>query len=331
MTRRSQRPGFSLIELLVVICIIAILTALLLTAVQRARTAANKVYCVNNLQQIGIALKSYESLNGSFPPGINPMPALANPTAINPTATNPYYKQYGCLSWMGWILPYIEQNNAWTTAQQSYTQNANPDYNPPHVVMSWVIKTYTCPGDPRVLVYHDVYGYTAALTSYLGVNGTNLRSHDGMLYGLSCVRTVDVTDGLSNTVMVGERPPNNDMWLGWWYDGAGQWDWSQTWNGQPAAWNVNTGSCDVLLGTQEIYIPGSMAGVNYNCGAGPYSYQPGNWNDPCAMFHFYSLHPYGCNWLFADGSVRFLQYSAAPILPALGTRAGGENVAIPGS
>jgi prepilin-type N-terminal cleavage/methylation domain-containing protein len=144
MTRRSRRSGFSLIEMMVVIVIIAILIALTIGAVQRARTAAAKVYCVNNLAQMGIALKSFESLNGAFPPGTNPYPPLGSPTSVNPNATNPYYTQ-------GWIV---------------------------------------------------------ALTSYLGVNGTNLRSHNGMLYGLSCIRPCDVLDGLSTTIMVGERPPN---------------------------------------------------------------------------------------------------------------------------
>jgi prepilin-type processing-associated H-X9-DG protein len=112
------------------------------------------------------------------------------------------------------------------------------------------------------------------------------------------------------------------MWFSWWYSGAGQWDWSQ-------GWNVNTGSCDVTLGTQELYIGGDPVG--YGCGPGPFSYGPGDINQPCSMLHFYSLHPMGSNWLFVDGSVRFLPYSAAPIIPALGTRAGGEQVSIPGN
>ena len=56
---------------------------------------------------------------------------------------------------------------------------------------------------------------------------------------------------------------------------------------------------------------------------------PGRLDNPCDRYHFWSLHPGGGNWLFADGSVRFLSYSADPIMPALATRAGGEVVPLP--
>lgn len=312
MAPPSRRSGFSLIELLVVITILAILCALLMSAAQKAREAAHRVYCANNLKQIGIALNSYASIGGAFPPGTNPYPPLPN--------SNKYYAQYGGLSWMAWILPYIEYNNAWKQTQQAFAQDSYPNDNPPHVIQSLIVSTYTCPGDPRVLEYHDIFGYKVALTSYLGVNGTNLRTRDGMLYAGSSVRTADVTDGLSNTIMVGERPPVSDMWFGWWYSGAGQWDYSQ-------GPYVNTGDGDVTLGAADLYI--TSDGIGYNCPPGPYSYKPGNYQNTCDMFHFYSLHPNGCNFVFADGSVRFLNYSVAPILPALATRAGGEQVVSP--
>jgi prepilin-type processing-associated H-X9-DG protein len=68
----------------------------------------------------------------------------------------------------------------------------------------------------------------------------------------------------------------------------------------------------------------------YNtCPTGPYSFGPGTMQNPCDTFHFWSLHSGGSNFLFADGAVRFLNYSAAPLLPALSTRAGGEPAPLP--
>jgi prepilin-type processing-associated H-X9-DG protein len=71
----------------------------------------------------------------------------------------------------------------------------------------------------------------------------------------------------------------------------------------------------------SIYGPG--------CGAGPFEYGPGRLDNNCGIFHFWSLHPGGANFLFADGSTRLVPYSANPLMPALATRAGGETIAAP--
>lgn len=65
------------------------------------------------------------------------------------------------------------------------------------------------------------------------------------------------------------------------------------------------------------------------CGDGPYSFSPGSLKDPCSVFHFWSLHPGGAHFLAVDGSVHFLPYAAASLLPALATRAGGEVANLP--
>jgi prepilin-type N-terminal cleavage/methylation domain-containing protein/prepilin-type processing-associated H-X9-DG protein len=293
MTRRSQRPGFSLIELLVVVCIIAILLALLLAGVQRARLAAAKVYCVNNLKQIGIALGGYHSLKGKFPFGYS--------TSSNTT-------------WLAEILPYIEQTNV-----QRLGGGA----------AGVVVKYYICPSDTRNLVggYESQDGWVGgggtfyeAFTDYNGVNGTNVLTKDGMLYINSAVRQVDVTDGLNNTVMVGERPPSADLVMGWWYNGCGQW--------VPPLGGVS-GSGDVNTGVQELlFHPQGLPEMDV-CPTGPYAYGPGNLTNNCDTFHFWSLHQLGCNWLFADGSVRFIPYTGASVLPSLATRAGNDTVAYP--
>jgi prepilin-type N-terminal cleavage/methylation domain-containing protein/prepilin-type processing-associated H-X9-DG protein len=313
MLSRARRSGFTLIELLVVIAILAILIAMIVSAVQKARSAVDTVYCVNNLRQMGTALNSYASVNGGFPPGTNPYPALPN--------SNPYYAKYGCLSWMGWILPYMEYGPEWKQVAVSYAANSNPDINPPHTVASQILTPYTCPGDNRVLVYHNVGGFVVALTSYLGVNGTNLRTHDGMLYSRSCIRPMDVTDGLANTLMIGERPPSADLYFGWWYAGAGQWDSSQ-------GVDINTGSCDVTLGANELNLQSVGLAEMNACPTGPFAFAQGKLANNCDTFHFWSLHTGGANFAFADGHVRFFTYSAAPYIPLMATRAGGEQIPV---
>lgn len=81
----------------------------------------------------------------------------------------------------------------------------------------------------------------------------------------------------------------------------------------------------MLLGVREKNIGGPY--VPASCPPGPYHFQPGRLDQPCDLFHFWSLHAGGANFLFADGSVHFLAYSADDILPALATRSGGEAIA----
>ena len=136
---------------------------------------------------------------------------------------------------------------------------------------------------------------------------------DGMLYRNSRTRIADATDGASNTLLLGERPPSADYQFGWWYAGGGQ---------------PRLGTADMTLSVREPNLQPITAGSL--CGPGRYPFMPAKgFDDQCGMFHFWSPHPGGANFAFADGSVRFLHYSADPIMPALATRAGGESVDVP--
>jgi prepilin-type N-terminal cleavage/methylation domain-containing protein/prepilin-type processing-associated H-X9-DG protein len=315
MYRSIRRPAFTLIELLVVIAIIAVLIGLLLPAVQKVRDAAARITCTNSLKQIGLALHSYHDTTGAFPPAI--------------AEGHPKLDPYRWVSWLARILPYVEQPALYADMEAAFrSQGGSPDpfQNPPHRGLGTVVRLYRCPSDSRQYqasyVTDTTGSYAVAYTGYLGVSGRHLRSYDGVLYWNSQVRLADITDGTSNTLVAGERPPSWDLVYGWWYAGAGQWD---------LAFNPlrNTGSCDVTLGAAELNLRSNGMPQLDACPAGPYSFGPGTIQNPCDQFHFWSLHTGGSNFLFADGSVHFLTYDAAPRLPALATRAGNEVVGLP--
>jgi prepilin-type N-terminal cleavage/methylation domain-containing protein/prepilin-type processing-associated H-X9-DG protein len=291
----TARSAFSLLELLVVIAIIGVLIALLIPAVQRVRSTAYRVQCTNNLHQIGLALHNYHGNHKTLPPGVSYR-----------NGKDPY----PFMSWNTRLLPFLEQGNLWNDTMQAYQRDSNFLDNPPHVGLGTVLPIFNCPADSRtVLERQDLPGI--ALNSYLGVEGINQFTKDGVLYLDSKVRLSDIVDGTSNTLMVGERPASADGVAGWWYAGWGQ---------------AKDGSADMVLGVQEQY---AAAFYVVDCPPGPYQFGPGSLKDPCATFHFWSLHIGGANFLFADGSVHFLHYDAALLMPALATRAGGEAVALP--
>jgi prepilin-type N-terminal cleavage/methylation domain-containing protein/prepilin-type processing-associated H-X9-DG protein len=290
----GQRPaGFTLIELLVVTAITAMLLGLLLAAVEKVRGVAARIHCSNNLRQLGMALHAYHNAVGTFPAGMRYQ-----------RGTDPYL-------YMGWhtqALPYLEQDSLWRATQNAYQETRGFLQNPPHLGLASVIQTYACPidgcaSDVQFAARDQVW---VALTSYLGVEGKDLYASDGILFRDSGIRIADITDGTSSTLIIGERPPSPDFQFGWWYAGAGQ---------------QSTGSADMVLGVEEQNV---VSYARAPCPPGTYLFGPGQINDQCDMFHFWSLHPGGANFVFADGSVHFLTYSVAPLLPALASRAGGE-------
>ena len=293
-TSRSRRPGFTLIELLVVIAIIAVLIGLLLPAVQKVRAAADRIRCAGNLKQVGLAAHMYHDSHGALPTGAG-YRAGADP--------------YPYLSWLARLLPYVEQDELWRLTQAAFRRERDFFNNPPHVGLTTPIRLYACPADARTLTEQRGRQFArVALTSYLGVEGTDLYKRDGVFFLDSRVRLADIRDGTSHTLLAGERPPSPDLWFGWWYAGHGQ---------------ERTGSCDMVLGVREV----NLYEHGYaDCPRGPYRFGPGRLTDPCDQFHFWSLHSGGANFVFADGSVHFLRYAADLVLPALATRHGGEVI-----
>jgi prepilin-type N-terminal cleavage/methylation domain-containing protein/prepilin-type processing-associated H-X9-DG protein len=284
--------GFTLVELLVVIAILGVLLGLILPAAMRVRDAAARSRCGSNLRQIGLALQMYHDQRGSLPPGMNSAG-----------------REFAYLSWSVRIVPYLEQAEVWQRAKDDYA--SSPDFwrLPHHRGESVVIQAFHCPAaSPDIALVEAERNI--AFRHYLGVSGQNQRSKDGVLYQDSHVRLLEIRDGTSNTLAVGERPPSADLYFGWWYAGAGQ----QT-----------DGSADSHLGVREFRTTYRAP----TCERGPWHFQAGTQENMCDTFHYWSNHIGGANFLFCDGSVRFLSYSADSILPALATRAGGETVRIP--
>jgi prepilin-type processing-associated H-X9-DG protein len=147
-------------------------------------------------------------------------------------------------------------------------------------------------------------------------------ARDGLIFRDSAIRAADVRDGLSHTLAVGESQPFPNGWntLGVWYNGIGLSDGQHLY-----------GAPEVALGTREINLVAGKGGGLAACPAGPYGLRPGRADDICSVFQFWSGHRGGANFLMADGAVRFLTYEADPILPALGTRSGGEPAPVPGN
>jgi prepilin-type N-terminal cleavage/methylation domain-containing protein/prepilin-type processing-associated H-X9-DG protein len=322
----GRRTGFTLIELLVVIAIIGILIGLLLPAVQKVREAASRMQCQNNLKQIGLAVHNYNDANGVLPP----------------SWLHTYNADGANWSWMAMILPYIEQNNLYVAGNIPYsTFNQVPN------VIATPIKLYVCPSDPKGTNgtdYFDWAPYASAhaptmwdpasgtslvhgVSSYKGCWGQNwfpgskwavpgaggwypgaydgCNLGDGLHYAINYFKSpplnigrfhkfTDITDGTSNTFYAGEERLGDSVSNSWAHtDDAG-------------ASTVFDLVC-VLANGQPCSSAGNVSAVNGT------------------VYRFSSWHDNGVNFLYADGSVHFVNLAISPTtLHALATYAGGE-------
>ena len=199
--RMNSKRGFTAVELLVVVAIVAILIALLLPAVQQARQAARQSQCKNNLKQIGLAHHNYHDTYNTFAPGWVAKDRKAE--------TGP------CFGWGASILPFVDQAPLFN--QLDF--NAPPELNK---LTQETIPQYRCTDDPSPEL-NAVRGKFAA-SSYAGNYGSELlpgsveaaKEADGIFYCNSFVSFRKITDGTSNTFLVGERTISSAsaIWVG---------------------------------------------------------------------------------------------------------------------
>lgn len=287
---RDRISAFTILELIVTIAIVAMLVGLMLMGVQRVRESAARVKCASNLRNLSHAFQNYEAQHGLLPPGMS--------FAFEP---EPFPDRANTMTWHLRLLPFVEHDRLWNQALEDFAVDHYFIGMPPHRGQSTVIAIYLCPSESR-LTCHLGWG----LTSYIGVSGTQCSNGDGLLFYQSRVRMLDIVDGTSHTLIVGERPPSAGQSLGRWYGG-----WGQAQNGWAAQ----------ILGMREV----ALLGGTGNCSFEPQSFRMGRIDEPCDAYHYWSLHSGGGNFAFGDGSVRFMRYSGAAIMPALSTRAGGES------
>jgi prepilin-type N-terminal cleavage/methylation domain-containing protein/prepilin-type processing-associated H-X9-DG protein len=304
-----MRRGFSLVEVLVVIGILAVLIGLALPAVQNSRDAAARASCQNKLRQIGLALHDFHAAQGRFP---------KNGGGTQSQTLSPPATPEDVLTWMVSTLPHIEQAELYSRAAAACRVDARTNQNPPHTGIAVPVVAYTCPSDSRLTqALVTPAGRTVAFASYIGVAGSAIgtavvmspngvsRNAPGVFDLERPTRMADVTDGTSNTIIVAERPPPASLQAGEWYQSG----WIMEQFGGPSG---------------AMYYGSGRIVAQDPCPSSAYG--PGRLDNPCDRYHFWSLHRGGANFLFADGSVRFLPYSARDIMPALATRSGGEVI-----
>jgi prepilin-type processing-associated H-X9-DG protein len=302
-----------------------------LPAVQKVREAAARLQCVNNLKQIGLALHSYHDTMNCFPPGY-----VDGNTDPNSTPDNDVGPGWG---WASYLLPHLEQQNVYR--QINFAVGVGVGSNT--AVSQLSLRIFQCPSDGRQQpfpVYDSSFTTpiaTVAHGNYVGCNGWEECFNGaggnpqgsvgtdglaggfgaagvGLFYRNSRTRMADVTDGLSNTIVAGERSSNHAP---------------STWTGAVAG-----GRCPAWMATQPP--------APYAPPPGP-AYDNADFGEALVLAHcnathlpnadfpifdpdtFYSYHPQGANFLFGDGSVHFLRSSINPATyQALATIAGGE-------
>jgi prepilin-type N-terminal cleavage/methylation domain-containing protein/prepilin-type processing-associated H-X9-DG protein len=324
--QRRARPGLTLVELLVVIAVIGVLAALLLPAIQSARETSRRASCANNLRQLGIAASAYLESKKEFPPGIEQW------------YFNSAVSHRG-ISLFVFLLPHLEE--AAVVADWDFADPMNNVNQGASSRTAAVLPLLVCPSD-EILQNPVVFSgrqWHYALTSYGGNGGS--RSYfpsrskaDGIFHTTGeasepqqdqqPVRPHEVTDGLSKTLLFGERSHVDANYATFnaadWGETLSEWGW----------WGASTSRKMIGHVTMSAAVP-----VNYQL---PFDFAGRSGQSPpadsfAAFQHYVELrlcafgsnHPGGANFVFADGSLQFLPSETDfDAFRAMSTRAGDD-------
>src|SRR5262249_10296764 len=307
-TVNGRRSGFTLIEMLVVVAIIAVLAAMLLPAVQKAREAAARTQCANNLRQMGLAIHNFHDQQRMFPSGGEGTDFTTAP----PSTIFDFHSVFTNL------LPFVEYEEVYNQFDLRYRYN-DPAAPQNQIAAQTPIPTYLCPSNPLrpasgkdsagfgytdygPTVYTDIDPVTGGRNKFTRANGA---LHTGG------TKLGDITDGLSKTIPIAEDAGRNEVMPGAYVDPIRTptmrhfHRWAEPDNGfgvsgNPLSWaDQNTAPTVSRVPLQAINNNKSPFGGPAGCpwqsrtNCGP--------ND-----EIFSFHGSGANVLFADGHVTFL-------------------------
>jgi prepilin-type N-terminal cleavage/methylation domain-containing protein/prepilin-type processing-associated H-X9-DG protein len=343
-----RRRGFTLIELLVVIAIIAVLIALLLPAVQSAREAARRAQCVNNIKQIVLACFNYENQVGAFPPDSIAAGDWSGTWWAWPSFILPQMEQAPIYNSINFPLTCcaFENQTAYLSLIRSFfcptddsaklfSDRVYIDANSPR----WGTLITAAPtnyvGSQGDMMNNTIFDYLCVDPAQIAYKAANNGASNGCtgppvwwsgpaapfrgIFGdcsnAASIKIAQITDGTSNTMMIGENSPNLNSGLAW---VSGNDIYATTI--LPMNWMTNLRNGQTDPATGELCSPAAW-----------------NPSDPTKFIHcfnnqwyyqgFKSFHPGGCNFGFSDGSVKFLKQTVnVRTYMALSTRAGGEIV-----
>ena len=295
---RPRRAGFTLLELMVVVAIVVVLIALLLPAVQQAREGARRAQCRNQLAQLAMALQNYEMAFEVLPPGT----VNATGPIVNVAQKDQYH-----VSWVVAILPQLEMSNIY----HHFDFRAGVYDQRNRAVQQQKLFLLQCPSSGFGGTYAGCYGSREVPID---------RDNDGVLFLNSSVRLDDITDGCSQTVLLGETSRGPTVW-GWTSGTRDTLRNTATPPNSPAA---------ALPGAPEVYedFSGQMGMDAFETILRESAELPErDLRDPKLLLvgGFASSHEGGAHFAFCDATVHFLHNSIdASVFSRLGSRADGE-------